>query len=67
MNTEAMLTAAKSFNHVDKVKTLLRSLKEQGVSVKDLETALREEAATQSYDPTKLGQSLDSLISKFKA
>lgn len=67
MNTSAMVTAAKSFNQVDKVKFLLSQLKEEGISLKDLELALQEEAAKNDMDPFKLGQSIDNLIQKFRS
>lgn len=67
MNAEAMITAAKGLGHVDKVKFLLRELNQQGISSKDLELALREEAANTDEDPTKICQSIDNLILKFKS
>lgn len=66
MNVQSMVTAAKSLGHVDKVKFFLSQLDEQGISVKDLELALQEEAAKKDMDPFKLGQSIDDLILKFK-
>ncbi len=66
MNVEAMVTTAKSLGDVDKVNFLLSQLKAQGISLRDLEIALRKEAALQDEDPTKISQSLDSLIAKFR-
>lgn len=66
MNVEAMVTAAKSFQCVDKARFLIEQLKEAGVSRSDLEIALREEAATASNDPTLLSQSMDRLIERFR-
>lgn len=67
MNTEAMVTAAKGIGAIDKANYLLSQLKAQGVSLKDLEIALRSEAAQNDEDPTKISQSLDNLILKFKS
>lgn len=66
MNTQAMVTAAKSFNAVDKVQLLLQHLKSENISLKDLELALRQEANDQDFDPMKVSQSIDKLITKFK-
>lgn len=66
MNVEAMVTAAKSFQCVDRARMLLQQWKELGISRSDIEMALSQEAAAQSYDATALGQSLDKLIEKFK-
>jgi HK97 family phage prohead protease len=65
MNTDAMLTAAKSVGEIDKARFLLNHIINEGVSIKDLEIALREEAAKKDYDPAELGQSLDNLIAHF--
>jgi len=67
MNTEAMVTAAKSIGAIDKANFLLQHLKNQGIDLKDLEVALRMEAAKHDEDPSKLAQSLDTLIEKFKS
>lgn len=67
MNTEAMITAAKSIGAVDKANFLLQHLKHLGLDLKELEVALRIEAAKNDEDPTKIGQSLDALIEKFKS
>lgn len=66
MNTAAMVTAAKSFNAVDKVQFLLQHLKNEGISLKDLEQALQKEAAAVDNDPMKYIQSIDRLIGIFK-
>lgn len=66
MNTEAMLTAAKSIGSIDKAKFLIQHLKDEGITLKDLEIALRNEAAQVDYDPTKVSQSIDNLITKFR-
>lgn len=66
MNTQAMVTAAKSMGAIDKAQVLIEQCISQGVSVKDLELALRQEAAKQDFDPVKLNQSFDDLILKFK-
>lgn len=65
MNTQAMVTAAKSIGEYDRAVTLLNHLKSQGVNLKDLEQALRLEAAEVDYDPTVIGQSIDNLIKRF--
>lgn len=66
MNAEAMVTAAKSIGEVDKAKFLLSQLVNQGISLHDLGVALAEQAAKHDEDPTKISQSLDNLIEKFK-
>lgn len=66
MNTQAMVTAAKSIGAVDKARFLIEQLKQQGVSIQDLELALRQEAALVDEDPTKISQSIDNLIQKFR-
>lgn len=66
MNTAAMVSAAKHLSCVDKASLLIQQLVKEGVSLKDFETALRKEAADQDFDPVKLSQSIDTLISKFK-
>lgn len=66
MNPKAMVTAAKSIGEVDKAKFLIQQLVEQGISLKDLEIALRNEAAQVDEDPTKISQSIDNLILKFR-
>lgn len=67
MNTEALVTAAKSIGQIDKAFELVKALKEQGINLKDLEIALRQEAARVDEDPTLISQSLDNLILKFKS
>ena len=67
MNTEALITAAKSTGNIDKAKFLIQHLiNNQGISLKDLEVALRNEAAQVDLDPTAIGQSIDNLITKFR-
>lgn len=66
MNTQAMVTAAKSLGAIDKAQFLIEQCIAQGVSVKDLELALQYEAAKKDYDPTTICQSIDDLITKFK-
>jgi len=67
MNTEAMVTAAKSLGDVDKVRFILEQLKNNGFSQSDLEKALGVQAAPNSNDPTKIGQSIDKLIETLKS
>lgn len=66
MNTEAMITAAKSLAKEDKVRFLLQQIKENGIHIEELNEALRKEAAVREYDPTKLGQSIDKMIQTLK-
>lgn len=66
MNVEAMVTTAKSLGDIDKARFIISQLKEQGISIADLEMALRDEAAKNDSDPTLISQSLDNLIAKFK-
>ncbi len=66
MNIEAMVTTAKSLGDIDKANFLLQQLKLQGISVRDLELALLQEANQNNEDPTKISQSLDNLIAKFR-
>ncbi len=66
MNTAAMITAAKSVGAIDKAAFLISQLKAQGVSIHDLELALRKEAADLDFEPTKITQGLDNLIEKFR-
>jgi HK97 family phage prohead protease len=66
MNVEALVTTAKSLGDIDKAKFLLQQLKAQGISIRDLELALREEAIQNDGDPTSIGQSIDNLIAKFR-
>lgn len=65
MNTEAMLTAAKGVGAIDKATYLLKHILNSGVSISDLEIALRMEAAKKDYDPMELSQSLDNLLQHF--
>lgn len=67
MNVNAMVTSAKSLGAIDKARFILKELKEQGISLRDLEIALHSEAALVESDPTKICQSLDNLIAKFKS
>lgn len=66
MNTQAMVTAAKSVGAIDKARFIIEQCKAQNISLKDLEMALLQEAANVDLDPTKLSQSMDNLIEKFK-
>lgn len=67
MNTEALITAAKSMGAVEKATFLIEQLKAEGVSIKDFEMALRKEAADKDYDPTKISQSISNLIEVFRS
>jgi len=61
-----MVTTAKSLGAIDKAKYLLQLLKENDISIRDLELALAMQAAQTDGDPTKISQSLDNLIANFK-
>ena len=67
MNVEAMVLTAKNLGAIDKAKFLIQQLKEQGISINDLELALRYEAAQVDEDPTKISQSISNLIEKFRS
>ncbi len=67
MNVEAMITDAKSLGTLDKTQFILKTLFEQGITVKDVELALRKEAAAADYDPVKVSQSLDRLLENFRS
>lgn len=67
MNTEALITSAKAVGSFDKAVYLIRQLKQNGISLKDLEMALQKEAADVDQDPTKICQSIENLIQKFKS
>lgn len=62
MNTEAMITAAKSLGGVDRASYLVQELIKQGVSREELGQALQAEAAFKSADPDSFVQSADRLI-----
>lgn len=66
MNTEALITEAKSLGCVDKVQFLLKHIFSEEISLRDLEIALKERAAEVDYDPARVSQSIDSLIQKFQ-
>lgn len=66
MNTQAMLTSAKSFNAIDKINFLLEHMKNEGISIKDLDLALRKEADKFNHEPTKVIQAIENLINIFK-
>jgi HK97 family phage prohead protease len=66
MNTEAMITSAKSLAGVDRAQYLLSELAKSGVSRDEMKLALREEAATNQEDPNKYIQSLDALLKSMK-
>lgn len=65
MNTEALVTGAKSFGCIDKVQFLMKHIFNENISLKDLEIALKDRAAQVDQDPTKISQSIDDLINKF--
>lgn len=67
MNTEAMVTAAKSSGLFEKLQFLFKQLETEGVSKRDLEIALRQEAAKKDYDPTKISHALTDLANKFRS
>jgi len=66
MNTEAMLTAAKSLGDIDKAEYLINEMIKQGINVELLEATLAAKRAVhKSIDPA-FGQSLDRLNEIFK-
>lgn len=66
MNDKAAITAAKSLEGIDKINFVLDHLKEIGVSVKDLELALRlKEAAEKENNPTLISQSFELALKNF--
>lgn len=67
MNTEAMVTGAKSLVGIDKASFLIQQLLSNGVSREELEQALHVEAALKSDDPTQLSQSMDRMIALMKS
>lgn len=66
MNTEAMITSAKSLAGVDRANYLLSELAKSGVSRDEMKIALQVEAATNQEDPNKYIQSLDALLKSMK-
>lgn len=66
MNTEAMITMAKSMGHTNLMLELVKIMKENNIKTSDLDKALQIEAAKHDLDPLKLGQSFDYLINSFK-
>lgn len=66
MNTEAMITSAKSLAGVDRAEYLLSELAKSGVSRDEMKIALQVEAATNQEDPNKYIQSLDALLKSMK-
>ena len=65
MNTEAMITAAKSLAGIDKAKYLIEQFTQQGVSREELELALGIKAAATEIDPNLI-QSMRNLIQTMK-
>lgn len=67
MNTEAMITSAKSLVGVDRAQYLLSELAKQGVSRDEMKQALQVEAASNPEDPNQMIQSLDRLLKAIKS
>lgn len=65
MNTEAMVTTAKSLGDLDRARFFIEELEKQGIKRDHLSQALRQEAAAPG-DPQKLLQSMDDLIRKMR-
>lgn len=65
MNTEAMITAAKSALTQDRVSLILEEAKRLGLSENDLKMALY--GAADSGDPNNYVQSIDQIINQFKS
>ena len=64
MNTEAMITAAKSALTNDRVTLIMEEAKKLGLTIDDLKSALQGAAPTN--DPSQMAQSIDEIIKKFK-
>jgi len=67
MNTEAMVTGAKSLAGVDMASYMITELIKQGISKDDLQKALRTEAAPKLEDPSQTIQSYKMLIDSMKS
>ena len=69
MNDKAIVTAAKAWKEnggIDRVQFAVNHLKEMGISLKDIELALRlSEAGNKENDPTMISQSFKSAIEAF--
>lgn len=66
MNTEAMITGAKSLGDVDKAQFLIEELVKQGIKREDISRALAKQAAPVK-DPSRMIQSIDELIRQMKS
>lgn len=66
MNTEAMITSAKSLVGVDRARYLISELSKSGVSRDEIEKALHIEAADPQIDP-KILQSMDNIIKAMRS
>jgi HK97 family phage prohead protease len=66
MNTEAMVTSAKSLAGVDRATYLITELTKSGVSREEIEQALHREAAAPKVDP-KIIQSMDNLLKTLRS
>jgi len=67
MNTEAMITSAKSLVSIDKARFIIQELVKQGINKDELLKALVEKSAATSEDPSKLAQSMDELIKAMRS
>lgn len=67
MNTEAMITAAKSSTGLDRARMVLKELEQNGIPHDELADALREIEAAKSKDPDQLAQSIDKLIKEMRS
>lgn len=67
MNTEAMVTAAKSWTGLDRIHLVLKELEQNGIPREELLQALRKSEAALSDDPNRLIQSFDKLIDAMRA
>lgn len=67
MNTEAMLTGAKSLVGVDRAHYMISELAKQGISRDEIKLALGiNPAATMSEDPDETIQSIDAIIKNLR-
>lgn len=62
MNTESMITSAKSLAGVDRAQYLITELSKSGVSRDEIKQALQIEAANPDEDPSQMIQSLDKFL-----
>lgn len=67
MNTEAMITAAKSVTGLDRATLIIKEFENNGIPREELASALRHLEAAGSSDPDQLVQSIDELIAQMRS